>query len=463
MSARILVVDDIAVNRRLMQAQLSEEYFEVLLASSGPEALAICAREMVDLVLLDIMMPDMDGYEVCRRLKADPATLHIPVVLLTALDQQADRVRGLEAGADDFLTKPVRGLPLFSRIRSLTRLKMLTDELRVRAETAARVVMEPWHLEAEAIARNGRLCAVLDRPEEAMRLKRLVGSEHAVIPTEDPGAALESAEPYDLFIVDLQAEGFDPLRLCSRLRSNESTRQTPILLIAGPQDEARVVRGLELGANDYCQRPLDPNELLARIRTQIKRKRYDEGLRRSLQTTIELATIDPLTGLYNRRFLDGHLAQAVEHSARNARPLCVLVLDIDHFKQINDTFGHDVGDEVLRQFADRLRSSLRASDLAARIGGEEFALLLPDTDLSSAQGAAERLRRTIEAEPFLIHGQAIPVTSSLGLSTLDGEGPRVLMKRADVALYEAKRTGRNRVVSAGSPPPTSSTDFSRSS
>ncbi|ALN73381.1 PleD family two-component system response regulator [Aureimonas sp. AU20] len=448
MSARILVVDDMPVNRRLMQAQLSEEYFEVLLASSGPEALDICRREMVDLVLLDVMMPDMDGYEVCRRLKAEPTTLHIPVVLVTALDQQADRVRGLEAGADDFLTKPVRGLPLFSRIRSLTRLKMLTDELRVRAETAARVVAEPWNLGAETMGRNGRLCAMMARPEEALRLKRLVGAEHTIVPATEPEAALNPAEPVDLFILDLQAEAFDALRLCSRLRSNEGTRQTPILLIAGPEDEARVTRGLELGANDYCQRPLDPNELLARIRTQIKRRRYDEGLRRSVQTTIELATIDPLTGLYNRRFLDGHLAQASEQSARSGRPLCVLILDIDHFKQINDTYGHDVGDEVLRQFAERVRRSLRASDLAARIGGEEFALLMPDTDLASAEGAAERLRKLIEVEPFEVQDLAIPVTSSVGLARLNGMEPRGLMKRADIALYEAKRGGRNRVVVA---------------
>lgn len=446
MSARILVVDDMPVNLRLMQAQLAEEYFEVLLASSGREALEICRREMVDLVLLDVMMPEMDGYEVCRRLKADPATMHLPVVLVTALDQQEDRVRGLEAGADDFLTKPVRGLPLFSRIRSLTRLKMLTDELRVRAETTAKVVMEPWHRGIDTTGRNGRLCAVLDRKEEATRLMRLIGAEHELVPVNDPESVLQSQDAFDLYVIDLQASSFDPLRLCSRLRSNEATRQTPILLIAAPEDEPRVVRGLELGANDYCLRPLDANELLARIRTQMKRKRYEQGLRRSLLSTIELATIDPLTGLYNRRFLDGHLTQAIERAGQLDRPLCVLVLDIDHFKRINDSYGHDVGDEVLCRFADHLREGLRASDLAARIGGEEFAILMPDIDVASAEKAAERLRLGIAAERWEFSSETVTVTTSIGVASLGSDGQRGLMKRADLALYEAKHGGRNRVV-----------------
>ena len=279
-----------------------------------------------------------------------------------------------------------------------------------------------------------------------MRLMRLIGSEHELISVDDPESVFQSQDAFDLYVIDLQASSFDPLRLCSRLRSNEATRQTPILLIAAPEDEPRVVRGLELGANDYCLRPLDANELLARIRTQMKRKRYEQGLRRSLLSTIELATIDPLTGLYNRRFLDGHLTQAIERAGQLDRPLCVLVLDIDHFKRINDSYGHDVGDEVLCRFADHLREGLRASDLAARIGGEEFAILMPDIDLASAEKAAERLRLGIAAERWEVSSQTITVTTSIGVASLGSDGQRGLMKRADLALYEAKHAGRNRVV-----------------
>lgn len=446
MSARILIVDDMPVNLRLMQAQLVAEYYDVLLATSGQEALDICGREMIDLVLLDVMMPGMDGFEVCRRLKSDPRTKHLPIVLVTALDQQQDRVRGLEAGADDFLTKPVRGLPLFSRIRSLTRLKMLTDELRMRAETSTKLTAALHSGPTLDSGLKGRIYAILDAPDQSQRLARLIGSEHDLMVTSEPNAAVQSQETIDLFVIDLRSTAFDPLRLCSRLRSHEATRQIPILLLAAPEDEARVGRGLELGANDYCQTPLDKNELLARIRTQVRRRRYDEGLRRSLQSTLELAITDPLTGLHNRRFFDAHLVQLIDQSRQSGRPLCVMMLDIDHFKRINDEFGHDAGDDVLRQFAYRILSNSRGSDLAARMGGEEFALLMPDLSEDEALQAADRLRTVVAASPFGEESDRLHVTTSVGLAMWAGEEPREFLKRADLALYQAKREGRNRVV-----------------
>jgi DNA-binding response OmpR family regulator len=153
-SARILVVDDVAANVKLLEARLSAEYFDVVTASNGAEALAIAARAECDIILLDVMMPDMDGFEVCRRLKSNSATHFIPVVMITALDSPADRVRGLDAGADDFLTKPVSDIVLIARVRSLTRLKMMTDELRMRAITSLEIgVQAP---EREAVADTGK-------------------------------------------------------------------------------------------------------------------------------------------------------------------------------------------------------------------------------------------------------------------------------------------------------------------
>ncbi len=142
MTARILVVDDVPANVKLLEARLTAEYFSVVTASGGNEALSICERAECDIVLLDVMMPDMDGFEVCRRLKSNPSTQHIPVVMVTALDQASDRIKGLEAGADDFLTKPVSDLALIARVRSLVRLKMMTDELRMRAVTSKEIGIE---------------------------------------------------------------------------------------------------------------------------------------------------------------------------------------------------------------------------------------------------------------------------------------------------------------------------------
>ena len=148
MTARVLVIDDAPANVRLLEARLSAEYFDVVTAMSGAEGLAICDRAECDIVLLDVMMPDMDGFEVCRRLKSNPATHHIPVVMVTALDQPSDRVRGLQAGADDFLTKPVSDVALIARVRSLSRLKLMTDELRMRALTSRDIGIDSPEREA---------------------------------------------------------------------------------------------------------------------------------------------------------------------------------------------------------------------------------------------------------------------------------------------------------------------------
>lgn len=448
MTAKILVVDDIQINLRLMEIRLQEEYYEVRTAGSGQEAIDICLSEPIDIVLLDVMMPEMDGYETCRRLKADPATHHIPVVLVTALDGAADRVTGLEAGADDFLVKPVRDLPLFSRIRSLTRLKMLTDELRARAQTTLALLSEDGGI-PEATGTDGTVVLIEESPQETDRLVRMLRTEQrvsVVASLEELAAVLAGPAQPDLVIGDLASRRHDALRLCSRLRSEEATRQLPILVIAPTEEEKRIARALELGVNDYLVRPIDRNELLARVRTQIKRRRYAENLRRSLQETIELATLDPLTGLHNRRFLDGHLPKAVERAIQEGKVLSLLVVDIDHFKQINDRHGHDVGDEVLRGFAARLRDSLRASDLACRVGGEEFVLILPDTDVGAANVIAERLRLLVSTTPIAV-ADDIRLTISAGCATLTvHDTDATLLKRADMAVYAAKHNGRNRVV-----------------
>src|SRR3954466_2703450 len=270
MSARILVVDDVPANVKLLEARLSAEYFDVLTATNGAEALAVCARAECDIILLDVMMPDMDGFEVCRRLKSNPATHFIPVVIITALDSPADRVRGLEAGADDFLTKPVSDVVLIARVRSLTRLKMMTDELRMRALTSLEIgVQGPERNAVADSGRGGRVLLVDDRPSSYERLGPMLATEHAVdVETHPSEAVFNAAEGnYDLVIVSLDLDDFDGLRLCSQLRSLERTRQVPILAIAEAENNSRLLRGLEIGVNDYLLRPVDKNELMARART----------------------------------------------------------------------------------------------------------------------------------------------------------------------------------------------------
>jgi len=236
------------------------------------------------------------------------------------------------------------------------------------------------------------------------------------------------------------------------LRSLERTRFIPILLIAEQGSDEMVVRALDLGVTDYLMRPVDPNELIARSMTQIRRKHCNDRLRSSVQQTIELAVTDGLTGLHNRRYFDTHLKLLMDRAAARGRPLSICMTDIDRFKQVNDTYGHDAGDEVLREFANRIRTTVRGADLACRFGGEEFVVVMPDTSAEMAAGVAERLRMIIESLPFPVPQAdgVLKVTASMGIATLrpGADTAEALLKRADTALYQAKHEGRNRVVAA---------------
>jgi two-component system, cell cycle response regulator len=448
----VLIVDDIPTNVRLLEARLTAEYFEAQTASSGPEALDIAGAGGIDVILLDVMMPGMDGFEVCARLKSDPQTQHIPVLMVTALDQPSDKVRGLEAGADDFLTKPVDDIQLMARVRSLVRLKALTDELRARARTGQEIAIEDAMrvLERRDVT-DGRVLLIETDARHAERVKNaLLGTARVDVLLNPADAALAvSAGEYELALVSMTMGEFDPLRVCSQMRTAETTRTLPIILIAEESDRPRVVRGLDLGVNDFIMRPVERNELRARVKTQIRRQRYAGELRRSVSNTLALAVTDELTGLYNRRYFDRHLALMLEKAREQARDMAVMLIDMDFFKSVNDTHGHDVGDAVLREFADRLRRNIRGVDLACRFGGEEFVVLMPDTDFRQAQGVAERVRMSVSERSFpAADGRPLAVTISIGVALNEhvADSPELILKRADIALYRAKREGRNRVV-----------------
>jgi len=453
MTARILVVDDVDTNVKLLEARLTADYFEVACAYTGPEALQVCARERVDVVLLDVMMPGMDGFEVCRRLKAEPRSQHIPVIMITALDQPSDKLQGLEAGADDFLTKPVNDIALITRVKNLARLKMLTDEMLMRASTGSQMGGPPiGDAELQQLSDGGKVLLVEDRPAVAERIVDALTPHFRVELEPDPARALLELPDggYDLMIVSLGLHHADGLRLCSQVRSLDRTRHLPILIMVEEGEEARLLRGLDIGVNDYITRPIDPAELLARVRTQVKRKRYVHYLRMRLEESVEMAVLDPLTSLHNRRYMNNHLTTLFDESAQSGRPISVLVIDIDYFKAVNDTYGHDVGDMVLKDFAVRIRRNIRGIDLACRMGGEEFVVVMPDTDVSQAYKVAERLRLAIASEPFSAgEGAAsLDITASVGVAAFEypEDTPDIILKRADQALYCAKRDGRNKVV-----------------
>jgi two-component system cell cycle response regulator len=453
MSARVLVVDDIAANVRLLEAKLAAEYFEVMAANSGQEALALIEKQTPDIVLLDVMMPEMDGFEVCRRIRANPRTRFLPVVMVTALSDQADRVRGLEAGADDFLTKPVNDLALFARVRSLVRLKMIMDEWRMREQTSGQ--FEVFSSEAEPSEeehQGAKILLVESFAPAAQRISSILAADQdAVEVASNSAEAMQMASRghYDLVITGLQIGEEDGLRLCSNLRSHEETRQVPILLIVDEFEMPRLVKGLDIGVSDYLMKPIDANELLARVRIQVRRRRYQDRLRTNYERSLSMALTDVLTGVYNRRYALRHMEGLMRRVADTGKALSVLICDLDRFKSVNDTYGHAAGDEVLKQFAQCCTQSMRNVDMVARFGGEEFVILLPDTDGDNAVKAAERLCKRVAASPMKIpeapNGE-LTVTVSIGVaSTSKSMVGEELIKLADAALYRAKQGGRNQV------------------
>ena len=292
MSARILIVDDMPPNVKVLTAWLGSEHYVVSTAANGFEALAKIEAEAPDIVLLDAMMPGLDGFETCRRIKDDPATAHIPVIMVTALSEVDDLVRGFDAGADDFLIHPVDG-----------------------------------------------------------------------------------------------------------------------------------------------------RALIARVRSQLRRKRNNERV-------LEEALVDPLTGAFNRRYFDAHAPRLAARCRAARKSLAVLMVDVDTLKQVNDTHGHGAGDRVLKEVVNRAKFALRPLDLVARMGGDEFAIVMPETNLAAAIQIAERLCSRIGEAP--IEGVAVTVSIGAAASRPDEEEALdTTLQRADAALYDAKRAAGNRVSAFG--------------
>jgi two-component system cell cycle response regulator len=455
MTARILIVDDVPANTRLLEAKLAAEYYQVGSARDGFEALTIARDWQPDLILLDVMMPGMDGYECCRQLKDDAATLHIPVVMVTALGESGERLRGLEAGADDFLTKPVDYDTLMVRVRSLVRLKRLLDEWRVRGDTARALGLSTDRVLIPSIA-GAHILVVDDWDQSAQSIQDALAEDGVRSVYARGGAeaiAMSATANFDLLVVNLSLADEDPLKLVSVLRASDATHETPMLLVGAQGEKDRILRGFELGANDWLVQPIDPHELRARARNQIRRKFYQDRLRSDLGTALEMALTDSLTGLYNQRYLRRHLSGLMESG--QGRHLAVLMVDVDHFKSVNDRFGHASGDRALRLIADSLRINTRVFDSVARYGGEEFVVVMPGTNPDEAIAAGERLRSAVEAIHFsTLDNEPIILTVSVGVAcTPSAKGsPELLLHAADAALYDAKRNGRNRVEIAREAP-----------
>ncbi len=449
MTATILIVDDLEQNVKLLEAKLLSEYYTVVTANNGIKALEALAQNKIDLVLLDVMMPEMDGFEACNKIKSNPETTHIPVVMVTALSDIEDRVKGLEAGADEFLTKPINDTALFARVKSLTRMKNVIDELKLRNKTAAELggnVIEP-----KDSFTDSKILLLDDDVIQAKNIKSYLTSITEQIyglSSPDEIDSFASFSP-DLVIISCQMDVEDPLRIGAMLRSKPNFKNSALMLLAEEENIPMVMKGMELGINDYFIYPVDKSELQARVKTQLRKKQYQDDLRRELEESVDLSTKDGLTGLFNRRYFDIHIKQMVDKSIETGQKMCMLMFDMDHFKEVNDTYGHPAGDAVLKELSTNLKASFRITDLISRYGGEEFVVLVSNVDLEMGMKIAENARARVENIDFEIpdHNEPLKKTTSIGIAEYNpNETIEEFISRVDKALYEAKETGRNKIV-----------------
>lgn len=454
MAGRILIADDIATNRILLQSRLSEAHYEVVALRGRTDIAQAIRDDRPDLAIVDAEFSGGHGLDICRAVKSDAGLRGLPVILVTR-DGDADTgIAALTAGVDEFLTKPLDEVTLLARVRSLLRARDTQSAIERRRETVEELgFAEPPALfdlppRIVIVARDARGAERCSRD-----LRRLVAGALDVHAEAEALDAADLAPAPDLFLIDADlSRPRAGLTLLSDLRSRAGSRHAAIVLRHDPGDADVAAMALDLGANDIAREGCAAAELAARLRTQIQRKRDADRLRASVENGLRLAVIDPLTGLYNRRYALRHLSRMSESAAAAGTSFAVLMADVDRFKSINDRFGHAAGDMVLVEIARRLRDNLRDVDLVARFGGEEFLVAIPDTDGPRTARTAERLRDVVGGTPILLpagHVRTATVSIGIALSRRGDYGPadpQEVVGRADRALYAAKAGGRNTVT-----------------
>ena len=462
MSGKILIVDDLATNRIVLKVKLSEAFYEVIQAGSGAEALEMAVDQRPDLIVSNARLSDMDGAHLTKALRKIDALADIPVVLIFDSASDPDKLSALIAGANEVLIKPINEPLLLARLRSLLRQHHSTQDLQIHAGTASALgFAEAQH----GFETTGRVALVAAQKSDAMQMQAMLSrhSNDTFIPlttAQAAGHADDSARP-DIFVLKFSRKTLKSgLRLMAELRASPSTRHCPVIVLPGECDNSMQATILDMGANDVVCGPVAPSELALRISAQLRGKHHADQMRDQLQDGLKAAVIDPLTGLYNRRYGLPYLERMINSPDHEGRSFAVMVADIDHFKQVNDHYGHATGDIVLEQVAHKLRDNLRKDDMIARIGGEEFLIIAAGYSRKQAAQAATRLCRIIQHMAITPPGQSKPVQVTVSIGVAMGPGQSggaqasagALLDQADQALYRAKADGRNTVTLSASRP-----------
>ncbi|MFT6024659.1 MAG: two-component system cell cycle response regulator [Ascidiaceihabitans sp.] len=463
MHGKILIVEPIATNRIVLKVKLSAAYYDVSQASTIQEAVEIAMQSCPDVIISAALLPDGSAGDLTKALRDQAGIGDVPIIALDNNGNQPNRHALLEAGVDDVLTTPVDDTLLLARIRSLVRAFSSSSEWQLRDDTSCALGLNNTSLDAVDAAGS----AVLVSDDAAKvhgwltKLRHFLPSQLSMVTTKkalSPYGQLAAGQSPDVFVLVIEdGDPNDMMRLLACIRAHSDTRHCGVLILLTTPDPVIAAQALDLGANDLMFDGFDAQELALRVRTLVQRKKIGEQLRATVRTGLEAAICDPLTGLHNRRYAMPHLDRIAQSSIETGKPYAVMVADMDHFKQINDIYGHAAGDAVLIETARRLRENLRTIDMVARIGGEEFLIVLPGVTLASARTAAYRLRQMIGETPFKLPNKntALKATVSIGLAIGGPEAfdttcnimtPRTLLENADQALYRAKTNGRNQVT-----------------
>ncbi|WP_339107746.1 diguanylate cyclase [Thioclava sp. GXIMD4216] len=456
MAGKILIADQIATNRIMLKAKLAGARYDVVLASNGQMALNLAIRERPELILIDQAQPDMSGVELVHHLKTDPLTSEIPVIFLHQPEDIANRLAALRAGADVCLPKPYDEVLLLARLRSLLRTRSTDAEMRLRESTFRDLGFAEGPATFAAPARIGLIAPTrVQAAAWKQALARHLPANYLTIleRSEALSVATEAQSAFDALILAADLSRRDEgLRLMAELRARAGSKAAVICIAAEAEARETAVMALDLGADDVLPADMTAREttedIALRLRRHLARKRRLDQSRKNLTEGLRLATIDPLTGLYNRRYAMPQLERIADHARRTGKDFAVMLLDLDRFKDINDTYGHAVGDSVLTEVAHRLSTVLDGNDLLARIGGEEFLIALPDCPPEEARLAADLLCRVINERPFhRANGPDLNVTISIGLVLGDERLRSIdhLFEAADHAMLLSKHNGRNQV------------------
>jgi two-component system cell cycle response regulator len=451
--ARILIVDDDPRNVKLLSAKLAKSQYEILQAYGGMEALEKAIKTSPDLILLDIMMADLNGYEVTKWLRNESKTAHIPVILITGMDSSKDKIQGFESGAEDFLSKPVNTFELLARVKSMLQLRHYQEQLLMLGRSEKKFAFSENQKGVIEPEKNlPRVLLVKDDEKDTKLIKSYLHSQpYHVMLAGNGKEALDLAitEKIDLILLDIMMPGVDGFKTCKRLKEMDETRNIQIILITNLSELEDKIHGFESGADDFLFKPINSWELLARIKVLLKKKSYLDKINRHYEAALSSAITDRLTGLYNRAYLNRILDLEVKRSLRHGYQIALIMIELDDFKIYNDSQENLAGDTILRELAKRIRKNIREIDLATRYGGEKFVIVLPYTDREGALGVAERILEMFRSQTFDQDFDSLPknitASISIALCPTDARTKESLIHKADTALYRAKKQGKNQI------------------